>query len=132
MKPSTTKSIPLIATLFATLLGGSPLQAAEEIDVKQAQVMVQHGALLLDVREQSEYDEVHAPNVTLIPLGQLSARISELAAHQNQPIAVICRSGRRSAKAVQLLQEAGYSKVSNVGGGTIAWERAGLPVVRTQ
>jgi rhodanese-related sulfurtransferase len=132
MKTSNTKSFLFIATAFVALFGWNQLQAAQGVDVKQAQVMVQQGALLLDVREQSEYDEVHAPNVMLIPLGQLPARMNELAAHKDQPIAVMCHSGRRSAKAVKLLEEAGYSKISNISGGIVAWENAGLPVVHKQ
>lgn len=121
----------IVAACFA-LFGWNQLQAADDIDVQQAQAKVQQGALLLDVREQSEYDEVHAPNATLIPLSELPARMHELASHKDQAIVVMCRSGRRSAKAVKLLQEAGYSKVSNVGGGITAWEHEGLQVVRKQ
>lgn len=132
MKSNKTKSALFITTVFAALFGWNQLQAAEDVDVQQAQVMVQQGALLLDVREQSEYDEVHAPNVMLIPLGQLPARMNELTSHKDQVIAVMCHSGRRSAKAVKLLEEAGYNRLSNVNGGIVAWEKAGLPVVRKQ
>ena len=124
------KKLRFIAALMGMLLGANLALAAQDIDAQQAQTMSKQGALLLDVREQSEYDEVHAPNVTLIPLGQLPARMNELAAHKDQPIAVMCHSGRRSAKAVKLLEEAGYSRLSNVSGGIVAWEQAGLPVVR--
>ncbi|MEQ1557134.1 MAG: rhodanese-like domain-containing protein, partial [Gallionella sp.] len=112
--------------------GWNQLQAAQGIDVKQAQTMQQQGTLLLDVRETSEYAEVHAPNVTLIPLGELSARLNEIAPFKDKPIAVMCRSGKRSAKAVALLEAAGYSQVSNVSGGMNAWESAGLEVVRAK
>jgi rhodanese-related sulfurtransferase len=94
--------------------------------------MSKQGALLLDVREVGEYAEVHAPNATLIPLGEMSTRLNEISAYKDKPIAVICRSGRRSAKAVQLLRDAGYSQVSNVNGGMSAWENAGLAVIRKQ
>ncbi len=127
-----TKSYLFIVAVFVALFGWNQLQAADDIDVKQAQAKTQQGALLLDVREQSEYDEVHVPYATLIPLSELPARMNELAAHKDQPIVVMCRSGRRSAKAVKLLQEAGYSKVSNIGGGITAWEHEALPVVRKQ
>lgn len=120
-----------LAGLLA-LFGWSQLQAAQGIEVKQAQTMQQQGALLLDVREASEYAEVHAPNVTLIPLGELSARLNEIAPFKDKPIAVMCRSGKRSAKAVTLLEAAGYSQVSNVSGGMNAWEGAGLEVVRSK
>jgi rhodanese-related sulfurtransferase len=86
--------------------------------------------LLLDVREPSEYAVIHAANAKLIPLGEVGSRLKELEAYKDKPIAVICRSGRRSARAVEILQAAGFTQVSNVEGGTNAWEQAGLEVVK--
>ncbi|OGT44762.1 MAG: sulfurtransferase [Gallionellales bacterium RIFOXYD2_FULL_52_7] len=129
----TTKKISLtLATLLVMMLGAQRLQATTDvdIDVTQAHTLNRQGALLLDVREPSEYTEVHAPNATLIPLGQLSARLNEISAYKDKPIVVMCRSGRRSAKAVHLLQEAGYSHVNNIAGGILAWEKSELKVVR--
>ncbi len=130
MKFNASKLQWILIAVFVALFGWNQLQAAQGIDVKQAQTMQQQGALLLDVREASEYAEVHAPNVTLIPLGELSARLNEVAPFKDKPIAVMCRSGKRSAKAVALLEAAGYSQVSNVSGGMNAWQDAGLEVVR--
>lgn len=118
-------------TALLLILSASHLAlAVQDIDVQQAQTMSQQGALLLDVREPNEYDEVHAPNAKLIPLGQLSARLTEIVRYKDQPVAVMCRSGRRSAQAADLLEQAGFSRVSNVSGGITAWEQAGLTVVR--
>jgi rhodanese-related sulfurtransferase len=133
MKLSTTKITLTMVVMLIVTFGVQSLQATTnvDVDVKQAQTMNIQGALLLDVREPSEYSEVHAANATLIPVGQLSARLNEIAAYKDKPITVMCRSGKRSAKAVHLLQEAGYSHVSNVAGGIIAWEKAELSVVRS-
>jgi rhodanese-related sulfurtransferase len=106
------------------------LQAADGIDVTEAQKMNQNGELLLDVREPGEYASGHAPNAVLIPLGQLGSRMQEITAYKDKPVAVMCRSGRRSASATKQLAEAGFSQVKNVNGGIMAWEQAGLPVVR--
>ncbi len=122
----------LLAIILATLFGVQQLQAADGVDVKQAQSMSKQGALLLDVREPEEYSAIHAPNAKLIPLGEVGARLKEIEAYKNKPVAVMCRSGRRSAKAVALLQEAGFSQVSNVQGGILAWEQAGLEVIKQQ
>lgn len=119
-----------IAAILGLVLAAQQLQAADGVDVKQAQSMNKQGALLLDVREPEEYSAVHAPNAKLIPLGELSARLQEIASYKDKPIVVMCRSGNRSAKAVALLKEAGYTQVSNVKGGIVAWERDGLEVVR--
>jgi rhodanese-related sulfurtransferase len=121
-----------LAALLGLALVGQQLQASQGVDVKQAQSMSQQGALLLDVREPAEYAAIHAPNAKLIPLGEVGLRLKEIEAYKDKPIAVICRSGRRSAKAVAILQEAGFSQVVNVQGGTNAWEQAGLEVIRQQ
>ena len=75
--------------------------------------------LLLDVREPYEYDIARIPGAKLIPLGELPSRMSEL--DSAQEIALQCKTGRRSAQAVRLLQEAGFTKLVNVAGGIEAW-----------
>jgi len=120
----------VLAIALGTVFGVQQLQAADGVDVKQAQSMNRQGALLLDVRENEEYAAIHAPNAKLIPLGQLNERLREIAGYKNKPIVVMCRSGRRSARAVAILQEAGFSQVSNVSGGIQAWESEGLEVIK--
>ena len=87
------------------------------------------GALLLDVREPQEYAQGHAPGSLLIPLGQLDQRLAEISQYKDKPVALICRSGNRSAYAQKLLAKAGFTETSNVEGGMIAWQKAGLPVI---
>ena len=99
------------------------------VDVKQVAALQSQGALVIDVREPHEYAESHAPGATLIPLGQLESRLSEIRAHQNRPVVLFCRSGQRSARAQEILIRAGFTKTLNMQGGLIAWRQAGLPVV---
>ena len=103
---------------------------APAVDVKLAATLQIQGAFLLDVREPSEFAEVHARDAMLIPLGQLPSRLNEIAQYKDKPVAVICRSGRRSAQGAEILRKAGFTQVANVEGGTNAWVSAGLPVVR--
>jgi rhodanese-related sulfurtransferase len=77
------------------------------------------------VREPGEFAEVHAPRARLIPLGRLGAALADLAA-EGVPVAFVCRSGARSARATRQARAAG-DDAHNVRGGMIAWERAGLP-----
>lgn len=119
-----------LAIMLGMVFVMQQLQAADGVDVRQAQRMNQQGALLLDVREPEEYAAIHAPNAKLIPLGQLKARLHEIAEYKDKPVVVVCRSGRRSAIAVSQLQAAGYTQVSNVNGGMNAWERNGLEVIK--
>ena len=75
--------------------------------------------VLLDVREQFEYDICRIPGSRLIPLGELPSRMSEL--DSADEIILQCKSGARSAKALKLLREAGFTKTANLKGGILAW-----------
>jgi molybdopterin/thiamine biosynthesis adenylyltransferase/rhodanese-related sulfurtransferase len=75
--------------------------------------------VLVDVREPFEYDICRIPGSRLIPLGQIPSRMSEL--DSADEIVLQCKSGARSARALKLLQEAGFSKLSNLDGGIMAW-----------
>jgi adenylyltransferase/sulfurtransferase len=75
--------------------------------------------VLLDVREQYEYDIANIPGSQLIPLGELPSRMSEL--DSADEIVIHCKTGMRSAKALRQLQKAGFAKLFNVGGGISAW-----------
>ncbi len=74
---------------------------------------------LLDVREPFEYEIAHIDRAKLIPLGEIADRLHEL--KREQPIIIHCHSGMRSAQAVRLLQQHGFSKVYNLEGGIDAW-----------
>lgn len=74
---------------------------------------------LIDVREPFEWDICRIPGATLIPLGQLPSRMSELDSADD--IVLQCKSGARSARALKLLQEAGFGKLHNLEGGILAW-----------
>ncbi|MCB8746007.1 rhodanese-like domain-containing protein [Rhodoferax sp. U2-2l] len=118
-------SVTLIAlSLSLTAFGKSP-----SVDVAQGASMQSQGALMIDVREPSEYAAGHAPGTQLIPLGQLESRLQELAAHKDKPVVLICRSGSRSGQAQELMAKAGFTQALNVEGGMNAWVKAGLPVL---
>ena len=77
---------------------------------------------ILDVREPREFEICRIPGSTLIPLGELSRRLAEVPAGPGAPdIVVHCKAGTRSATAVRLLREAGYSRATNLTGGILAW-----------
>src|SRR5438270_8633207 len=74
---------------------------------------------LIDVREPFEYEIARIDGARLIPLGEIAERTDEL--ERDQPILVHCHSGQRSAQAVRLLQQRGFTNVYNVEGGIDAW-----------
>lgn len=86
---------------------------------------MQQGALLIDVREPNEYEEVHATGAQLMPLSEFEQSHGSLP--KDAELVMICRSGARSERAAQLLLDNGYSNVSNLKGGTMAWVQDGLP-----
>ena len=93
----------------------------ERLDSKQ-------NILIMDVRETKEFDGElgHIPGAINIPLGELEMRLSEISDHQELPIAIICHTDRRSAKAAQLLGKHAYADVHIVAGGMTAWNQQGL------
>ena len=76
---------------------------------------------ILDVRNPPEYEICRIDGAHLIPLGDLLNRLNEL--DTSREIVAQCRSGARSAQAVQLLRQAGFRKVRNLEGGILAWAR---------
>ena len=82
--------------------------------------------IIVDVRQPVETRAGSVPGAVLIPLTEFGRRLGELP--RDRPILTICRSGHRSPIAARQLQRAGYD-VTDVEGGTMAWERAGLPLV---
>lgn len=115
------------ANLAVDPAGAETLALPAAVDVQTvADVKDREDVLVLDVREQWEYDEGHISGVTLIPIGEVPGRMSEIPT--DQTVIVTCRSGNRSSQITEFLREQGYDNVHNMTGGILAWESAGLPV----
>jgi rhodanese-related sulfurtransferase len=84
------------------------------------------GATLVDVREPEELAEVRVEQAVPVPMSTLQEHLADL---PEGPLYIMCRSGARSARVTQFLEQQGYD-VTNVDGGIIEWEAEGLPVVR--
>jgi rhodanese-related sulfurtransferase len=104
-----------------------PAQAtlAQEVSVAQAHQLRDEGVFVLDVRQPEEWEEIHIPGATLIPLDQLQTRLSEVP--QDQPVLVYCRSGNRSQEGRDILLAAGIEQVTSMAGGIREWSAAGYP-----
>ena len=85
-------------------------------------------AVVLDVRETSEWSAGHIPNARHIALGQLDKHLSELEKFKSRPVIICCASGNRSSSACGTLKRAGFERVFNLSGGLGAWTGAGLQV----
>ena len=102
------------------MLGGD-----QGIGPEAAESLLRSGAVLLDVREQTEWQAGHVPGALHVPLGELEGKLGALP--RGRQVVVICRSGNRSARATSLLVRSGFEAV-NLSGGMLAWAAAGLPV----
>lgn len=83
---------------------------------------------ILDVRRPAEYQSGHVPRAVTAPLSILKERAPGLALDRTKPTAVICAGGYRSSAATSIMQQAGFTNVLNVTGGTGAWINAGYEV----
>jgi uncharacterized protein len=86
--------------------------------------------LVIDVREPYEFVAGHAAIAKNVPLSQLKERLAEIP--KNKKVYVVCRSGRRSRRALHILREAGYRKAQPIRGGMLAWQLAQLPTVKEE
>ena len=108
---------------------GNRLRGVKEVNGVAALQLINHkNALILDVRQENEFNAGHILNAKLIPLGKLKERIGELERHRERPIVVYCRSGQRSATACALLGKQGFGLAYNLAGGVLAWQKASLPL----
>jgi molybdopterin/thiamine biosynthesis adenylyltransferase/rhodanese-related sulfurtransferase len=99
------------------IVDGIPQISVQELKRK---LDAKEDVFVLDVREPHEYliANLGAPQ---IPVGEVERRVGELAAQKNREVVVHCRSGARSQKAALILKQAGFSNVSNLAGGILAW-----------
>jgi sulfur-carrier protein adenylyltransferase/sulfurtransferase len=76
---------------------------------------------LIDVREPAEWQINRLPGAKLIPLGELPSRLTELP--QTEPVVVYCKTGGRSAEALALLKQSGFSTAKHLGGGIASYAK---------
>jgi phage shock protein E len=84
-------------------------------------------AVIIDVREQDEWDEGHIPDAIHLSRGTIELEIEEKVPDPNAMIICHCGGGGRSALAAESLQRMGYKNVNSMSGGLKAWKAAGLP-----
>jgi adenylyltransferase/sulfurtransferase len=109
---------------FCAVDSGAPLRAEEMIGAEELarRLALIDPPLLLDVRSEVETQISALPGAKVIPVEQLSERLSEL--NPNQEIVVFCRTGTRSLRALRQLKESGFTGVKHLTGGINAWSRS--------
>jgi molybdopterin/thiamine biosynthesis adenylyltransferase/rhodanese-related sulfurtransferase len=100
-----------------------------EIDAARARGVIDgREAVVVDIREQDEWDEGHIAGAVHIPRGHLESRIERTAPDRAQPVLLYCSQGNRSVFAAKTLEEMGYEDVVSLAGGFTDWKRNGYPV----
>jgi adenylyltransferase/sulfurtransferase len=120
-KPTVTKLIDYEQFCGVGRGEAPPAAAFAEITPEQLKKRIDNGedVFILDVRNPEEYQICRIPGSTLLPLPSLAQRLREL--DPEREMVVHCKSGMRSAKAIQLLREQGFAKLTNLKGGILAW-----------
>ena len=106
----------------------------EEVDPKEVHGLGQNGngngAVIVDVREQHEFEDAHLPGAVHVPRGYLESRIEGAVSDRSRRVILYCATGSRSALAAHTLQELlGYEDVASMRGGITLWKDRGYEVV---
>jgi rhodanese-related sulfurtransferase len=108
---------------------GNRVRGVKEADTAAALQLINHkNALVLDVRDEKEFDNGHILGAKNIPVLKLKERIGELERYRDKPIVVVCGSGKRSATGCAVLGAREFAQAYNLTGGMMAWRKADLPV----
>ncbi len=106
-----------------------PFRAGSEVSAFEAvQLINRKDAVVIDVRDQGEFDAGHVSGAKHIPERQIAERMKELEKYKDRPLILTCRSGMRSGSVVRLLRGNGFAQAVNLSGGIGAWEQAGMPL----
>ncbi len=96
--------------------------------LQATQLINREDAIVIDVRDASEYAKGHILGAKNVPLAEIARRAGDLEKHKAKPVIVHCESGNRSGGAASTLRQHGFEKVHTLAGGFAAWQQAGLPV----
>lgn len=104
----------------------------KELDVQQVKAKLDKGEgfFLVDVREESEWNQAHLPKAVYIGKGVIERDIENAVPDSSSEIVLYCGGGFRSALAADALQNMGYTNVFSMDGGMRGWKEAGFPLVK--
>ena len=102
----------------------------KSISVTDAMQLIENGVLIIDVREQNEYDQAHIENSVLVPLSTVSAEKINEVNPQNKTILIHCHSGKRSKVAANIILTQGYTgEILELDEGIKAWTEFGQKII---
>jgi rhodanese-related sulfurtransferase len=125
-------AIALVACAFALPAAAAGPASIEPKALGERIAWADQALFVLDVRTPGEYAAGHLPGAVNIPHDQLAARLGELSGARERDIVVYCRTGRRSAEALGVLDKAGFKRLFYLKGDYTRWTEEQRPVIATQ
>lgn len=123
--------VGLSVALIATLLTSQSFAAGTiSVDELAAQVNAGKAPMIVDVRSEDEFLAGHLPNARLIPHTQIGDYVEGLSAQKDETVVLYCQSGKRAGMAADVLEKAGFKKITILDGSYQAWTAAGNKVVK--
>ena len=126
--------------LFAALLGVMVMLIKAELDHQSSKGLLvtasaairlinnDDDTLIVDLRTTAEYQTGHIKGAKNAPLKGFESDVEKFSAYKNKPVLIYCNSGNTAVRAIKILKNAGYEKVSNLEGGIAAWKEANMPL----
>lgn len=122
-------ALVIILSLFAMSMIRPKLLGFKEVKPNEVvQLINREDAIMLDVRDGSEFDKGHILNARHIPFGLLEERLHELDDFKARPLVVYCEAGQQSARAGSILQKQGFTSIYKLSGGLLTWKSANFPL----
>lgn len=122
----------MLSGVFAFAAAQAETPAIEPEAVNERLAWGDQSILVLDVRTPAEYGEGHVPGAINIPHTEIASRSGELAEARSRDIVVYCRSGNRSAQALEALSDAGFKRLFHMQGDYLRWSAEKRPVTKAQ
>jgi rhodanese-related sulfurtransferase len=119
-----------IALLVAFFINESRLGGATVSSSQLVMLINREAALVLDVRDQKDFNSGHIVDAINIPFASIDLRISELDQYKSNPVIIVCKMGQHAGGIGRKLRAAGFEKVLRLGGGMAEWRAANMPVVQ--
>ena len=89
-------------------------------------------AVMIDVRSEAAYNQARVAQSKHVPLSELGAKLPQVVKKKDQPVLLLCETGRSASMAVAAVKKLGYEQVYSVAGGLRAWKAANMPVSETK
>lgn len=121
-----------LAVLLGLLISHESRKSGPSLSPAQLTALVnREDAVVLDLRDASEYRQGHIVSSINMPVAKLGERIAELERYRERPVVVVCKMGHHSGAVAKTLREKGFARVFRLGGGILEWQGAQLPMIRS-